>query len=71
MTMEELDAMADKAIESCVRAAIQAAVLEERERCAKIVLGDSEREDFPYCGDVRELANAIRGTDLAAGSPEG
>jgi hypothetical protein len=40
--------------------AIRAAEDEEREACARIAEGDTGRPDFPWCGDVRVLAAAIR-----------
>lgn len=40
-------------------ATLLAQLAEERERCKRIVLGDTDRNDFPYCGDVRDLAASI------------
>jgi hypothetical protein len=47
-------------LDDALRAAWDAATLAERERCAKAALGDEDRDDFPWCGDVREIAAAIR-----------
>lgn len=33
---------------------------DEREACAQVAEGDTARADFPWCGDVREIAALIR-----------
>jgi hypothetical protein len=46
--------------EARVSAAVAEAIAADRERVAKAVLGDEGRGDFPYCGDVRDLADLVR-----------
>lgn len=48
------------AMKEMVLTALRSVALAERERCAKIALGDTERFDFPWCGDVREIVAEIR-----------
>jgi hypothetical protein len=52
------DALND--LRSDIAAAIRDAEEAMKERCAEIAEGDSDRDDFPWCGDVREIAKAIR-----------
>ncbi len=46
---------------------LREAVSREREACARIVLGDEGRDDFPVCMDVRDLAAAIRDREKGCG----
>ncbi len=53
--------------EARLQADIEAALLpgqeEALEEAAKVAEGDTSRDDFPWCGDVRDIAAAIRGLE--------
>lgn len=55
-SLEELKAH----IVACPDHPIAQYVAAEREACALIAWGDEDRDDFPWCGDVREIAAQIR-----------
>jgi hypothetical protein len=77
VTPEERAAQADQGCRhcdwicpECVAEAIRSAVADRTEACARIAYGDPERFDWPYYGDVRDIAAAIRALDAADERPD-
>jgi hypothetical protein len=60
----------DDKLEALIAEAIRSAVADRTEACARIAYGDPERFDWPYYGDVRDIAAAIRALDAADERPD-